>query len=264
MVVTGTCPTVRQRELGKRLRELRSQHDLTIEDVADKLLCSATKISRMEIGGRRPSFRDVRDLCVLYSADEAASTEPMRLAKGARRAGWWMQYEDLNPVLLGGLPGNQCLERRAGIARYREVDDYLRDAGFNPQDSLSLVTETGAAYISAVRGSDSPADHVHGQHGLADARARSRVRDFGEEVRPRVTGSYRRRLAALEREEAERREREEDERRERAEAERRERERAKRNGVIVAAARAAAVIAEVAWTLVREHVFKGTGPGRLL
>lgn len=56
--VTGTSPTVRQRELGKRLRELRSRHDLTVEDVAQKFLCSATKVSRLETGARRPSLRD--------------------------------------------------------------------------------------------------------------------------------------------------------------------------------------------------------------
>jgi len=93
--VTGTSPTVRQRELGKRLRELRGQHDLTVEDVAEKLLCSATKVSRLETGVRRPSLRDVRDLCVLYGVDEATSTELMSLARGAREQGWWTQYEDL-------------------------------------------------------------------------------------------------------------------------------------------------------------------------
>ena len=93
--MTGTSPTVRQRELGKRLRELRSQHDLTVEDVAEKLLCSATKVSRLETGARRPSLRDVRDLCVLYGVDEATSTELMSLARGAREQGWWTQYEDL-------------------------------------------------------------------------------------------------------------------------------------------------------------------------
>jgi transcriptional regulator with XRE-family HTH domain len=94
--VTGTSPTVRQRELGKRLRELRGQHDLTVEDVAEKLLCSATKVSRLETGARRPSLRDVRDLCVLYGVNEATSTELMSLARGAREQGWWTQYEDLN------------------------------------------------------------------------------------------------------------------------------------------------------------------------
>ncbi len=94
--MTGTSPTVRQRELGKRLRELRGQHDLTVEDVAEKLLCSATKVSRLETGARRPSLRDVRDLCVLYGVDEPTSTELMNLARGAREQGWWTRYEDLN------------------------------------------------------------------------------------------------------------------------------------------------------------------------
>ncbi len=67
--MAATSPTVRQRELGKRLRDLRNQHGLTVEDVAEKLLCSATKISRLETGARRPSLRDVRDLCELYDVD---------------------------------------------------------------------------------------------------------------------------------------------------------------------------------------------------
>jgi transcriptional regulator with XRE-family HTH domain len=94
--VTGTSPTVRQRELGKRLRELRNGHGFTVEDVAGKLLCSATKISRLETGTRRPSLRDVRDLCDLYGIDKLASAELMSLARGAREQSWWTQYEDLN------------------------------------------------------------------------------------------------------------------------------------------------------------------------
>lgn len=94
--MTGTSPTVRQRELGKRLRELRNQHGLTVEDVAEKLLCSATKISRLETSARRPSLRDVRDLCSLYEVDESTSAEFMNLARRAREPGWWTQYEDLN------------------------------------------------------------------------------------------------------------------------------------------------------------------------
>jgi transcriptional regulator with XRE-family HTH domain len=92
---SGTSPTVRQRELGIRLRELRNQHGLTVEDVAEKLLCSATKISRLETGARRPNPRDVRDLCRLYNVGESISAELMSLARGAREQGWWKQYEDL-------------------------------------------------------------------------------------------------------------------------------------------------------------------------
>ena len=101
--MSGTSPTVRQRELGKRLREIRNQHGLTVEDVAERLLCSATKISRLETGARRPSLRDVRDLCALYDVDESSSAELMSLARGAREQVWWTQYTDLKLDPLLGL-----------------------------------------------------------------------------------------------------------------------------------------------------------------
>jgi len=102
----GTSPTVRQRELGKRLRELRNTHGLTVEEVAEKLLCSATKISRLETGARRPSLRDVRDLCSLYGVEESVSTDLMTLARDAREQGWWTEYDDLKLDPLVGLEQN--------------------------------------------------------------------------------------------------------------------------------------------------------------
>jgi transcriptional regulator with XRE-family HTH domain len=93
--VPGPNPTLRQRELGTRLRELRAECGLTVEQVAAQLLCSATKISRIETGGRRVSLRDVRDLCQLYRIDEQAADELMDLARQAREPGWWTPYPDL-------------------------------------------------------------------------------------------------------------------------------------------------------------------------
>jgi transcriptional regulator with XRE-family HTH domain len=101
--VPEMSPTARQRELGTRLRGLRNERGMTVEDVAEKLLCSATKISRLETGARRPSLRDVRDLCALYEVNESTSAEFMSLARGAREQGWWTQYEDLNLDPLIGL-----------------------------------------------------------------------------------------------------------------------------------------------------------------
>jgi transcriptional regulator with XRE-family HTH domain len=93
--VTGASPTVRQRELGARLRQLRTERGMAVEDVAERLLCSATKVSRVETGARRPSLRDVRDLCGIYGVDERTSAELMDLARKAREQGWWNQYDDL-------------------------------------------------------------------------------------------------------------------------------------------------------------------------
>ena len=89
-------PTVRQRELGKRLRELRLEHGLTVEEVAERIMCSATKISRLETGTRRPSLRDVKDLCLLYEVDKSTADEFMIIAREAREQEWWTQFEDLN------------------------------------------------------------------------------------------------------------------------------------------------------------------------
>ena len=94
--MADSSPTIRQRELGLRLRKLRTGLGLTVEEVADKLLCSAAKISRMETGARRPALRDVRDLCALYNVDESVAAEFMKLTREAREQGWWTQYEDLD------------------------------------------------------------------------------------------------------------------------------------------------------------------------
>lgn len=94
--MADSSPTVRQRELGLRLRQLRTELGLTVEDVADKLMCSAAKVSRLETGARRPILRDVRDLCELYHVDDATAAELMGLTRQAREQGWWARYDDLN------------------------------------------------------------------------------------------------------------------------------------------------------------------------
>jgi transcriptional regulator with XRE-family HTH domain len=88
-------PTVRQRELGARLRQLRTGLGLTVDEVAERLLCSATKVSRIETGTRCASLRDVRDLCQIYDLNHAETAELMELARAARQPGWWTQYTDL-------------------------------------------------------------------------------------------------------------------------------------------------------------------------
>jgi transcriptional regulator with XRE-family HTH domain len=94
--VSGPNPTLRQREIGVRLRQHRLGQGLTVEEVAQQLLCSATKISRIETGARRASARDVRDLCRMYKLGSRDTDELMELAREARQPGWWAQYADLN------------------------------------------------------------------------------------------------------------------------------------------------------------------------
>jgi transcriptional regulator with XRE-family HTH domain len=87
-------PTVRRRELGALLRALRTEKKLTVEQVAASLLCSASKVSRMETCHGAATPIDVRDLCELYGVTDQAERERMlRLAREGRQQGWWQSYD---------------------------------------------------------------------------------------------------------------------------------------------------------------------------
>jgi transcriptional regulator with XRE-family HTH domain len=93
-VTAAQSPVVRRRELGALLRELRTQAGLTVEEVADELMCSASKVSRMETGHRGVSPRDIRDLCGLYGVVDPSQRERLSaLAKGGKEPGWWQPYD---------------------------------------------------------------------------------------------------------------------------------------------------------------------------
>lgn len=87
-------PTLRRRELGVLLRSRRLQLGLTVEQVAEHLECSTSKVSRMETGHRGVTSRDVRDLCDLYQVtDQAERDRLMELARESRQSAWWQSYD---------------------------------------------------------------------------------------------------------------------------------------------------------------------------
>jgi transcriptional regulator with XRE-family HTH domain len=87
-------PTVRRRELGALLRKLRTEKGLTVEQAAERLMFSMSKLSRMETGHGVATPRDVRDLCALYGVtDEAERERMMNLAREGKQQGWWQSYD---------------------------------------------------------------------------------------------------------------------------------------------------------------------------
>lgn len=92
--VRSPTPTLRRRELGALLRARRQELGLTVEQVAERLLCSPSKVSRMETGQRGATQRDVRDLCTLYGIDDEVERERlMTLAKEGKQQAWWQPYD---------------------------------------------------------------------------------------------------------------------------------------------------------------------------
>lgn len=87
-------PTLRRRELGGRLRTLRLEQGLTVERVAELLLCSPSKVSRMETGQRGATLRDIRDLCRIYGVtDESQVAYMTELAREGKQQGWWQSHD---------------------------------------------------------------------------------------------------------------------------------------------------------------------------
>jgi transcriptional regulator with XRE-family HTH domain len=87
-------PTVRRRELGALLRALRNEKGLTVEQVAERLLCSPSKVSRMETGHGIATPRDIRDLCDLYEVTDKAERDRLTsLAREGKQQGWWQSYD---------------------------------------------------------------------------------------------------------------------------------------------------------------------------
>jgi transcriptional regulator with XRE-family HTH domain len=82
--------------LGQELRRLRELKGMTAEEVAERLLVSQSKISRLENGRRSISQRDVRDLCGVYEVEDQRIVESlMQMAKDSRQQGWWHAFGDI-------------------------------------------------------------------------------------------------------------------------------------------------------------------------
>ena len=95
-------PAVRRRELGTLLRELRTESGLTVEQVAERILCSPSKISRIETGRRGTTLRDIRDLCDLYGVVDSEQRDLLTtLAREGKQQGWWQSYDLSYPRYVG-------------------------------------------------------------------------------------------------------------------------------------------------------------------
>jgi len=67
---------------------------MTVEQVAEALLVSPSKVSRLETGQRGVSPRDIRDLSDLYGVTDPALREHLaQLAREGRGQAWWQPFD---------------------------------------------------------------------------------------------------------------------------------------------------------------------------
>lgn len=91
-------PTSRRRHLGRELRKIRNQKELSAEQVAKTLGWGESKVLDIEGAKRQKTNpRDVDDLCRVYGVDEKRHAELRALAEDSKSVGWWQTYKGMMP-----------------------------------------------------------------------------------------------------------------------------------------------------------------------
>jgi len=83
------------------LRALRTERGWTVEQVAERLLVSPSKVSRLETGHRGASQRDIRDLCDLYAVAHDQRQVLAELAAEGKERAWWQPFRLPYPTYVG-------------------------------------------------------------------------------------------------------------------------------------------------------------------
>ncbi|MFA1551780.1 helix-turn-helix domain-containing protein [Actinomadura chokoriensis] len=110
------------RRLGSELRKLRENAGYTIEQIAEHLECSPSRVSRIETGkAQPPKQRELRALLELFDAtDDHARDALLQLAREAAQPGWYNEFQEVFPPHFGSYIG---LESEA--AELRHFDNQL-------------------------------------------------------------------------------------------------------------------------------------------
>ncbi|MGC1287481.1 MAG: helix-turn-helix transcriptional regulator [Streptosporangiaceae bacterium] len=117
--VTG--PLGPRRNIAAALRQLREDSGKNLTEVAEDLMISTSKLSRLENAQGRPQPRDIRDLVRYYGIEDAPLGASLRRwVNAAQRQGWWTDFDDevLEGVLGGfGLDAHISYEADATVER---------------------------------------------------------------------------------------------------------------------------------------------------
>jgi transcriptional regulator with XRE-family HTH domain len=162
--VTG--PLGPRRGIAAAVKKLREDRHKLLTEVAEDLMMSSSKLSRLENAQGTPLPRDIRDLIRYYQIEGtplAARLE--RWVGAARRRGWWTGYDD--EVIEEGLDTHVAYEVDATVARVYtmpflpallQTQEYaravFRDMESRPEDQLRQLLEVRARRQEALHRRD--------------------------------------------------------------------------------------------------------------
>jgi transcriptional regulator with XRE-family HTH domain len=117
--VTG--PLGPRRNIAAALRQLREDSGKNLNQVAEDLMISTSKLSRLENAQGKPQQRDIRDAIQYYGIEGTPLAGSLRRwVASAQRQGWWTDFDDEvlgNPLGVLGLDAHLGYEADAKIER---------------------------------------------------------------------------------------------------------------------------------------------------
>jgi transcriptional regulator with XRE-family HTH domain len=135
---------VLRRKLGDRLRELRQQARLTLNNVADHLGCRDSKVSKIENARLICTPHDLACMCEIYDVDAEERARLEELADRARRAEppWWRAYGDVITENYA-----EFLSYETAAVRELEYQTVQIPSLFQTEDYARAVTSRGYASL---------------------------------------------------------------------------------------------------------------------
>lgn len=152
-----TSPTFRRRRLARRLRHMREEARLTLEEAAPRLDKTRSALGRIETGKSRADVHLIRSMMDLYDHYDETLIE---LARDAARQGWWTKY-NIDGRGFIGMETEASTELEFSLVHIPgllQTEDYMR-----------VVYATNLAAIRGVQQGNGVAARLHRQKRLTDA-----------------------------------------------------------------------------------------------
>lgn len=120
-----SSPTVRRRRLGRRLKQLREQAGMNLDEAAVRIDRTRSALNRMETGKARIDVNVVRTMMDVYDVRDDSLID---LAREALRRGWWTIVGVLDRGFIG-METEAATELEwnlSNISGLLQTEDYMR------------------------------------------------------------------------------------------------------------------------------------------
>jgi transcriptional regulator with XRE-family HTH domain len=122
--------TVPRRQLGRLLRQYRTEAGVTLDGAAEQLEYSRQKIWRIESGLGPVRMLDVKAMCELYGVAPDMAEVLVSLAAETKARGWWHAYGDAIPTWFELFVGLEASASRLRLYDESLVPGLLQTRGY--------------------------------------------------------------------------------------------------------------------------------------